>query len=253
MGKQIIIGRQGNQPFAIGDPKVSSRHASLSVDDYGHMILIDNNSTNGTYIYNGATFERIFPNQPYQVTGDSMIQLGPDTRFHVRRLLNLVVNGAAASQQPVQKSAGQAPKQPPKPERVNIKSLRVVSENYSERKMQLDSKSGMINNLRSCTILISMVAGSTGPLVSQITDMDKSKTIVLSLITVGVAAVLMTILLVLISKFSKKIMREKAAIEKQYAIKYCCPKCKKPFKGLVYENILAEGKCPKCKAEFYEA
>lgn len=250
MGKQILIGREGNQPFAIGDPKVSSRHATLSINDNGQIILIDNNSTNGTFIYNGQMFERIYPNQPYNVTPESMIQLGPDTRFHVRRLLNPVVNGAS-SQQHVSKSAQPPRTAQPKPERVNIKNLQLISENYTERKMQLESKSGTINNLRSCTILISLATGSIGVILKQALDMDESKGLLISVLSLVIAAVMMTVLLIFISNYSKKIMREKAANEKDYSIKYVCPKCSLSFKGKIYENILSEGKCPRCKTEYY--
>lgn len=96
--REILIGKEGSQPFAISDPKVSRRHAILRIDPTNRKIdIIDNNSTNGTYIYNGSIFVKLFPNHPYQVTPDTMIQLGPDTRFHVRRVLpqpgDNVING----------------------------------------------------------------------------------------------------------------------------------------------------------------
>lgn len=85
MTKQIVIGKEGNQPFAIPDPKVSRRHAVLYVDEQGgRMMLMDIGSTNGTYLFNGNQFVRMTANQQYPVSGDTMIQLGPETRFHVK-------------------------------------------------------------------------------------------------------------------------------------------------------------------------
>lgn len=254
MGRQIIIGKEGNQPFAIGDPKVSRRHAVLNVDDQGNLMLIDNNSTNGTYIYNGTCFERLYPQQTYRVTGDSMIQLGPDTRFHVRRLLNPSVNGAAP-QKPAgqQQTQGNKPAQPKPPKRVNIKGLRLVSDHYNAKKMQLESKAGMVNNLRSCTILITMVAGVVGTCISNMSDMDKSKAMTATILSLVLAIVLMVVLLMVINNFNKKIILERAANDKAYAVKYCCPECGASFRGKIYENILSERKCPRCKVEFYDS
>lgn len=241
MGKQILIGKEGNQPFAIGDPKVSRRHAILAIEENGQLFLIDNNSTNGTYIYNGSAFVRIPPNHPYPVTPDAMIQLGTETRFHVRRLL------PAATQPP------QPPKQKPQPKRVDIKGLRHIAENYAERKMKLESKAGSVNSLRSCTILVSLVAAGGATLFSNFSDMDKNKAILASLVSLGIAIILMVVLLMLINRFNNRIIRERTANEKDYAVKYCCPECGVSFRGKMYENILAERQCPKCKTQYYDS
>ena len=253
MGRQIIIGKEGNQPFPIGDPKVSRRHAVLNIDDQGRIMLIDNDSTNGTYIYNGQTFERLYPRQSYAVTGDSMIQLGPDTRFHVRRLLAPAVNVVPGGQRPPQPGGGVKKTEQAKPKRVNIKGLRLVSEYYTNRKMELESKAGMVNNLKSCTILITMIAGVVGTCISNMSDMDKSRAMTATILSLILAVVLMVVLLMVVSNFNKKIIRERTANEKAYAVKYCCPECGVSFRGKIYENILSEGRCPKCKSEYYDS
>ena len=55
------------------------------------------------------------------------------------------------------------------------------------------------------------------------------------------------------SKKSKEIVVNRNKNDKKYKITFCCPKCHVPFAGKLYENILAEGKCPKCKVEFYDS
>lgn len=250
MGKQITIGRGGNQPFAIHDPKVSTLHAFITVDDSGRMLIEDNDSTNGTYIYNGRVFERLYPNQPYKVTEDSMIQLGPDTRFHVRRLFNKIVNGGTAGND---RKAEEEKKKQQKPKRVDIKELRRVSEFYNRRKMELESKGSTINNLRSCTILITMAAGVAGTCISNLSDMDKSKAVIATVLSLVIAIVLMVTLLLIINHNQKKLIVERNENEKFYAVKYCCPSCGKSFRGQIYENILSERMCPRCKAQFYES
>jgi len=239
--KQIIIGKEGNQPFVINDPNVSRRHAYLNIDEAtGQMQLVDNKSTNGTFVYNGSGFVRLFANQSYNVSLDTMLQLGPNTRFHIRRLF----------QKPI------PPKKPEKPEkpkvkRVDIRPLRIAHDFYNKEKVEIETKSGMVNGLRSCTILVSLTAAGGGKLIASGLGIEDEVTgWVLGILLGGV---LMAILLTLINRFNKKIIHRRNKNEHDYAIRYCCPECHTSFKGKIYENILAEGRCPKCKAEYYEA
>lgn len=247
MGRQIIIGTQGNQPFSIPDPKVSRRHAILNVDDNGTLHIIDNSSTNGTYIYNGSSFVRLYANQPYPVQPDSMIQLGPDTRFHVRRLLPVA---AHSNGQPVSVQR----QQPPKPKKkANIAHLRKVSEDYETNKLHIESKTGSINGLRSLAIIISMAAAGAGSLFISGDESNPNAKLVSTIISFGVALVLMVGLLIYINSYNKKLMQRRRDNEHNYAVKYVCPECNVSFRGKIYENILAERCCPKCKTEYYES
>lgn len=239
--RQIIIGKEGNQPFQIGDPKVSRRHAILNIDDVSkQMQLIDNNSTNGTYIYNGNGFVRLYANQPYSVNFDTMIQLGTETRFHIRRLFQ-----QAASVQP-------KPKEKPKPKKVDIKGLKRVSDHYNNEKMRLESKMSGVNGLRGGTIIISFLSGTGGKLLASKLFSEDAE-LFSWILPVGLAAVLFFILWYSINQHLSKIIRQRTKNEHDYAVRYCCPECHTSFKGKVYENILAEGRCPKCKAEYYES
>lgn len=251
MSRQIVIGKEGNQPFAIQDPKVSRRHAYLNIGDGGQLQLIDNQSTNGTYIYNGSVFVRLYANQPYNVQPDSMIQLGPDTRFHVRRLLSPAVNAqpaAAAAPKP----QPQPKKEAPKPKKVDISSLRRISDRYNATKMEIETKTGTINGLRSCTILVSMLAGVGAKMFSPDLGFGENSEMIGILLSVLLAGVLMAILLLIINNFNKKLIKRRNDNEHDYAVKYCCPECGVSFRGKIYENILSERRCPRCKSEYYE-
>jgi len=241
--KQIIIGKEGNQPFSIGDPKVSRQHAILNIDEASRrMLLIDNNSTNGTYIYNGGSFVRLYANQPCPVTPDTMIQLGTETRFHVRRLL----------QQPP--TPVKPEKEKPKPKKVDIKELRRVSEHYHNEKMRLDAKDKSVSGLSSATMIVGSLVAVCSAVIPQIVETDNEQTKLFSTVIGFIFAIIFFITLrVYIGKQQKKIIRQRNKNEHDYAVKYCCPVCHASFKGKVYENILAEGRCPKCKAEYYES
>lgn len=72
--KEIIIGKEGSQPFPITSDSVSRQHARLTVRDDGSMILEDLNSKNGTYLRNAeGDFERI---SRAVVKDDDVIRLG---------------------------------------------------------------------------------------------------------------------------------------------------------------------------------
>ena len=264
MNNQIIIGTQGNQPFAIPDHKVSRQHAVLNIHPNGQYFIVDTGSTNGTFIYDGTNFVRLYPNQPYPVSPDTMIQLGPETRFHVRRLLEHRNPGPVAGHvhvghshlqemQPMQQRQAprsvQQPKPQPKPQpkKVDISHLRQVSEHYDDEKMKIESKTGMINGLRGCTVVIMMLAGTLATFFTE--DGDK---LMSGIIGFGIAAILMVVLLWLINSFNKKLIQRRKENEQHYAVKYVCPECHASFRGKIYENILAEGSCPRCKTIFYE-
>lgn len=112
-----------------------------------------------------------------------------------------------------------------------------------------------VNGLRSGTIIISLLSGTGGKLLAyQLLGEEAENSEVYSwLLGVGLAAVLFFILWYSINQHQSKIIRQRTQNEHDYAVKYCCPECHTSFKGKVYENILAEGRCPKCKAEYYES
>lgn len=92
--KEIIIGRNGNQPFKITATGVSAHHAQLTIRDDGTWMLKDLDSRNGTYVFNKDRhrFERI---GAAVIDAGTLIRLGPDDtilccQFMARRLLKTV-------------------------------------------------------------------------------------------------------------------------------------------------------------------
>lgn len=88
--KEIIIGKEGNQPFQFTpiQTRVSRRHARLVLNDNGLMVLEDLDSSNGTFVRNEAgDFMRI---SQVTVKEDTYICLGPNDasgcKFYVRQL-----------------------------------------------------------------------------------------------------------------------------------------------------------------------
>jgi len=86
---KILIGRSGNQPFAIKAEGVSAVHASLTISDGGVWMLKDEGSTNGTFVRNAnGHFERV---EVKRIEPSTVIRLGDETvngiMFHASRLL----------------------------------------------------------------------------------------------------------------------------------------------------------------------
>lgn len=243
--KQILIGKEGNQPFSIPDPNVSRKHAYLLLDEEkGTMYLVDNNSTNGTYIYNGNSFVRLFANQPVLVTFDTMMQLGPNTRFHVKKLFEKKSTAA-----PTQKQS----KAEPQKKKVDIKHLHAISNRYNRLNVMLSAKTKKVDGLRTGTFIVGTASSFGGKVLASYLFGENVSDGLSWVIGLGLAILLIIILNWIINTNNEKIMKQKAENEHDYAVNYCCPVCHVSFKGKFYENILAEGCCPKCKTLYYDS
>ena len=234
--KKIIIGKEGNQPFPIKDEYVSRQHAIFKYDDVtGVMTLTDQASANGTYIKMGNQYQQI---SQCVVDATTDIRLGPYFTFRVGQLF--------LPPQSPEKPGGKKKN----PEKVDIAYLRRVAENYEERKLKLDQKQSNVNSLRTLSLVGSIAGGSISAIIPAFVGNEVEWYI--KLIGPLIAVIFMVALMLYCSKASRDIIVEKNQNEKNYKISFCCPKCHVPFAGKLYENILAEGKCPKCKVEFHD-
>ncbi len=234
--RQIIIGKEGNQPFAITDSYVSRRHAILSYDEATRiMTLTDNKSSNGTYVNLGGVFQRI---EQCRVDANTVVRLGPNFTFMIGQLLKSQGGGGGVSKPPQKK-----------PEKVDISHLRWVAENYETTKLKLERKQATINSLRMLTIAGSLIGSVIGAALPRILNEEGNP--LYSAIGPVVAIVFLIGLLLYCGKAGREVIVKKNQNEKEYKISYCCPKCHAPLAGQVFENVLAAGKCPKCKTEYY--
>jgi len=237
--KQIIIGREGNQPFTINDDYVSRQHAVFTYDERtGLMTLTDKSRPEvGTFVRMGNQFQQISQCN-VDVTTD--IRLGPYFTFRVGQLFQ-------TPSKP--KPSSQALK--PKQEKVDIAYLRKVAENYEAIKLQVEQKQANVNSLRTLSLVGSLAGGGISAIIPKMVGEDVEWYILL--IGPIIAVLFLVVLMLYCSKVSKDVILKKNKNEKNYKISFCCPKCHVPFAGKLYENILAEGKCPKCKVEFYDS
>ena len=244
--KQIVIGREGNQPFPITDEYVSRQHAIFTYDEVtGVMTLTDKSRPEvGTFVKMGNQYQQVSQCR-VDVTTD--VRLGPYYTFRVGQLFR-----------------SPQPKQVPKPVsgsvqtpsqqqslKEDISYLRKVAENYEKTKLKLEQKQASINNLRTLSLVGSLAAGIISPIIQK--SVGGSDNLYIMLIGPVIAVLFLVVLMLYCSKASRDVIARKNKNEKNYKISFCCPKCHVPFAGKLYENILAEGKCPKCKTAFYES
>lgn len=237
--KQIIIGREGNQPFTINDEYVSRQHAIFAYDEITGAMTLKDRSSAGTFIKMGSHFQQI---SQCNVDATTVIRLGPFYTFRIGQLFQ-----APEKKQPI------APQKPPV-EKVDIAYLRKVAENYEDTRLKLEQKQASINSLRNLGSLGLMSSAAITALVPKLI-VKEGDSVPIYVICIGpVVAILFVLFLqYYCSKESKEIITKKNKNDKTYKISFCCPKCHVPFAGKLYENILAEGKCPKCKVEFYDS
>ena len=239
--KQIIIGREGNQPFAINDDYVSRQHAIFTYDEQSGVMTLTDRSRSGTFIRMGNQYQQI---SQCNVDANTDVRLGPYFMFKISQLFQTPVKPSV--------NAGTTPPKP-KPEKVDIAFLRKVAEEYEETKIKLEQKQSNINSLRGLSLTATLIGGAVTAILPQmLTKGEEKPELYVYVIGPAVALILLLALMLYCSNASKAIIAKKNKNEKAYKISFCCPKCHVPFAGKLYENILAEGKCPKCKVEFYD-
>ncbi len=223
----IILGRNGNQPFPLTESSISKHHASFHLDEKsGKMTLRDEKSTNGTYIKaKDGTFKRLYGEA---VVGlNTIVRLGAKHTFTIKELVNT----------------------PPPPPETDISKLRSVYEIYNSNKMRLEAKTSNIMMLKITSMSLSSIFVIIIPLLLPENVVDDTTKKVIQVVGTILALIISW---VLVDMKNKDLIRQKDQNERYFKKNYRCPKCGFHFGTRIYENILAEGRCPNnnCKCKF---
>ena len=223
----IILGKNGNQPFPLTESSISRHHASFHLDEKsGKMILRDEKSTNGTYIKaKDGTFKRLYGETAVGL--NTIVRLGAKHTFTIKELIPLS----------------------PLPPEVDISKLRSVYEIYNSNKMNLEAKTSNIMMLRIASMSLSAIVVNILTLFIPQDVMDQTTKVAIQAIGTVLALVLSWWL---VDMKNKDLIRRKDQNERYFRKNYCCPKCGFHFGTRIYDNILAEGRCPNnnCKCKF---
>lgn len=223
----IILGKNGNQPFPLTESSISRHHASFHLDEKsGKMILRDEKSTNGTYIKaKDGTFRRLYGETAVGL--NTIVRLGAKHTFTIKELIP----------------------PPPLPPEIDISKLRSVYEIYNSNKMNLEAKTSNIMMLRIASMSLSAIVVNILTLFIPQDVMDQTTKVAIQAIGTVLALVLSWWL---VDMKNKDLIRRKDQNERYFRKNYCCPKCGFHFGTRIYDNILAEGRCPNnnCKCKF---
>lgn len=234
----ILIGKHGNQPFKLTEPSISREHALFHKDEVtGRMTLRDNNSTNGTWIMaNDGRFKRLVGEAP--VGPNTIVRLGAKHTFMIKELL-AGGDGHGGYDAGGKKSVA-----------VDISHLRAVYEKYQQDKMSLEAKTSNIMMWRMTSLSLGSIFAI---LLTMLVPKDfAGDTTVSSIIKIAGSVVAIGLSWLIVDIKNKNLIRRKDENERNFRKKYCCPKCGYHFGTKLYENILAEGKCPNsnCRCKF---
>lgn len=224
----IIIGKQGNQPFKLTESSISRQHALFHLDEAtGKMSLRDSNSTNGTWILaKDGKFKRLVGEA--SVGLNTLVRLGATSTFRIKDLLPVVNNN----------------------DPVDISKLKLVYENYNQNRMSLEAKTSNIMMWRMASLSL---GGIFAVMISLILPKEVAGNEAISaIIKISGSILAIGISWFIVDIKSKGLILKKDQNERYFKKNYCCPKCGFHFGLKLYENILAEGKCPNssCRCKF---
>lgn len=238
---ELIIGKAGNQPFSIVDEYVSRQHARFSYNEVTKEMILTDTSTNGTFVKVGNVFQQI---STCRVNVNTEVRLGLHFVFRIGQLF---AQPGGRKQQPKQQPMQGG--QQEKPKKVDIAFLRKVAEQYETNKLAIEKKQNTLNSVRSLTLVGTVLGGAISGLLPFMGGDAKT----LWWIAPAVTITFLGSLVFYLNKAGGSLVEKRSRNEKDYKIRYCCPNCHLPLAGKLYENILAEGKCGKCKTEYYDS
>lgn len=218
----ILVGKLGNQPFAITDPSVSRRHAIVTFNETnGEIIIRDQNSVNGTYVKRpDGAFQRI---TVAKVSMNTVIRIGIKQTFTIAEL------------------RGSMPSPPPASGK-DISHLKYIYDSYNYNKVDIETKTSNIMMYRIMAMSLSGVAAS---LLNVLFKVEPEVNVFITLIVIVLAFAVVSIM-------NRNLIRRKHSNEFLFKKRYICPECSYFFGQKPYENIVAEGKCPNpaCRCKF---
>lgn len=212
--KEVIIGKEGTQRFAINGERVSRQHARITVTDSGDWILEDLNSTNGTYIIN---------------EDDELVQI---KRMNITEFTRIVL--ADQTSMGFTFYAHHILEDDPKNYQQEFRQILQIHEKAVMEKANIDAKLQKKNMMKFLPGFISALIGLVLTLLLPLHQ---------KVYGVAVTAVFTTILQALINVYIGKDSKLRT-FNSKYAGKLNCPCCSKPLSEIEFKNQM----CSRCKA-----
>lgn len=228
---EIIIGRNGQQPFIINDRTVSGKHIKLTTLPDGNVQVEDLGSSNGTFIDGIRILKKV-------VSRDSRIQLGTSFTFKVSDVIT------DKCKCPI----NIVPSNPPITEEFDSEVLRKfeklesVWQDYQEEKINLQKSNASKGFLRMMPMF---VLGGLGYVISCVPELAEYRAIA-TFAGLGVGAVITWISY----KSATRLPEQMEKLNQQFQIDYVCPKCKQFLGFTPFTGLKNKKQCPSCKTKW---
>lgn len=218
---EVIIGRKGNQPFAITERTVSGKHLKATLLADGNIEIEDLDSTNGTYVDGQRIVKKV-------VSPDQMVLLGTVYQIRIGDAMGIAPQGSVASN----------------PEEVSaFAKLQKVYEDYEAAKVKIQQENAKKQFLRSLPGVASTVLFALTFLLGDTVDSIKPFMGVIMITGIAVSSWMAF-------KGQQTMPVKMEELNKKFMIDYVCPKCKNFLGFLPFENLKNRGACSYCKTEW---
>ena len=211
---EVIIGKEGTQKFTINSPRVSRRHAKITVTDAGEWILEDLGSTNGTYVI--ADNEELVQVKKVQITEFTRIVLADQTSmgysFYAHHILE----------------------EDPKNYQKEFRHVMRIHEKALQEKADIDAGLQRKNFMR---FLPGFISAGVGLVLTIMLPLNQK------VYGLAVTAVFTTVLQAVINIYISKDSKLKR-FNTKYSNKLTCPCCSKLLTEIEFKNQM----CSRCKA-----
>lgn len=211
----IKIGKENDNNYIVDDPHVSRHHAQLEKQEDGVWLLIDLNSTNGTFVND-------------QQVARKRVNTKDEIRFggHICSLSDILNQHNDYSEE--------------------FALLKGIYDRYIESKVKIQS-----SNQFKTRLLQSIPFALLGVVGVTLSFLEKGSPL-LMVISFIVMVCAPTIGIFLGAKQSAKVPRQLQHIANQFKIDYVCPKCGTFLGEIPWESLRNRKQCPvsSCKAKW---
>ncbi|MDH6311840.1 hypothetical protein M2137_000599 [Parabacteroides sp. PFB2-10] len=212
----INIGKENDNHYIVDDPHVSRHHARLEKQEDGVWLLVDLDSTNGTYVND-------------QQVARKRVNLKDEIRFggqYICSLSDILNQHNDYSEEFAQ--------------------LKKVYDRYIESKVKIQS-----SNQFKIRLLQSLPFALLGVVGVALSFLDKGSPLLMT-ISLFIMICAPTIGIFLGAKQSAKVPRQLQYIANQFKIDYVCPKCGTFLGEIPWESLRNRKQCPvsSCKAKW---
>ena len=230
---EIIVGRNGQQPFEITDRSVSGKHLKLITMSDGNVLIEDLGSSNGTFINGVRIIKKV-------VSRNTVVQMGSTFTFCISDVLPEVKTSSVPRTPPT-------PPTPPRPEYDEeilrkFQNLESVWNKYQEEKINLQKNNASKGFLR---MLPMFVLGGLGYVISCIPELADFRTAI-TLAGLGIGIIITWISY----KSATSLPEQMEKLNQQFQIDYVCPKCKQFLGFTPFEGLKNRGQCSACKSKW---